>query len=326
MRETAGYIEDGRRKVYRGDGRDAARRKKCLRRRRRRKIIVRLTAAALLLFLGMRAVRGGLRQPEEKDILDGLYSPYAVLMDAESGEMIAERNGRERLYPASLTKMMTAILTIESISDLDRRLILPADAVTLAYAQDASVAGFCPDEDVSYRDLLYGMLLPSGAECCIACAREIAGSEDAFAQMMNQKAAEIGMKDTHFCNAAGLHEKGHYSTASDLACLLRYALQNGTFREIFTSSNYVVGPTAHHPEGFTMQSTMFISLYEAGIDGSVILGGKTGYTEQAGLCLASLAEIDGREYILVTAGAPGSHDTEPLHIYDACTVYGRLAR
>ena len=155
-------------------------------------------------------------------------------------------------------------------------------------------------------------------------AYRIAGSEEAFAAMMNEKAQELELYDTHFCNATGLHDPQHYSTVEDIAQLLQYALQNQTFREAFTSSRYSTFPTVQHPEGFTFYSTMFTAMESPEVTGGVILGGKTGYTEEAGLCLASLAEIEGKEYILVTANAAGSHQTEPYHTIDAANVYSQV--
>lgn len=260
-----------------------------------------------------------------RQVLTDLYSENAVLMDAASGRILEEKKGDQKIYPASLTKIMTALLAVEEIPDLDASVQVASETVTLSYARDASTAGFSPEETVTYRDLLYGVLLPSGAECCLMFARQIAGTEEAFAERMNERAAELGLEDTHFCNSTGLHDRAHYSTAADLARLLQYALQNETFREVFTSSYYSAGPTEEHPDGLLMQSTLSAALRGTGLDGSVLLGGKTGYTEEAGLCLASLARIGEKEYLLVTAGAKGSHETEPFHVYDALAVYNRIA-
>ena len=166
--------------------------------------------------------------------------------------------------------------------------------------------------------------LPSGAECCMAFADRIAGSEESFVDMMNEKAAEMGMKNTHFCNATGLHDPDHYSTVKDISVLLRYALQYEDFRQAFSSSRYTTQPTNLHPDGFTFLSTMFRYMDSAGVVGGEIIGGKTGYTEEAGLCLASLAEVSGKEYILVTAKAKGTHRTEQFHILDAVDVYSQI--
>lgn len=264
--------------------------------------------------------------PEGNIDLNTLYSPYAVLVDLESGNVLAEQNSAERMYPASLTKIMTALIAIEETEDMEQTTTLPSDIFPSLYEENASLAGFQPGETVTWKDLLYGVMLPSGAECCLTFARQIAGSEGAFVDLMNKKAEELGMNDTHFANATGLQDKKHYSTVRDIAVLLRYALENDTFRQVFTARRYSVPPTAYHSEGFTFYNTMFQAMDNAGISDDDILGGKTGYTEKAGLCLASLAEINDREYILVTAKADGNHYTEPYHVIDAENVYGQIRK
>ena len=134
------------------------------------------------------------------------------------------------------------------------------------------------------------------------------------------------MDNTHFENATGLHDENHYTTVKDLAALLSYALQNDTFREIFTSSRHTVSPTNQHPDGMTFYSTMFEDLDDQSIINGEILGGKTGYTEEAGLCLASLAKEGKQEYILVTAGAKGDHHSEQYNITDAVAVYNSIRK
>lgn len=256
--------------------------------------------------------------------LDHLNSPNAILVDLSQNKVLVEHNSSERIYPASLTKIMTAILAIENIPDLNQTLIISSDLFQDLYSQNASLAGFLPDEKVKYKDAIYGILLPSGAECCLAIADSIAGSESAFVEMMNQKAADLGMKNTHFCNTTGLHDDNHYSTVKDFAVLLKYALKNDTFRKVFTSSRYSTTPSNCHPDGFTFHSTMFRYLESTEVTGGEILGGKTGYTGEAGLCLASLASVNGNEYILVTAHANGTHLTEQFHIIDAVNVYSQI--
>lgn len=256
--------------------------------------------------------------------LQHLYSPYSILIDLDSGTCLAEHNAQAKMYPASLTKIMTAVLAIENTVDMEEVITFPTDFFQQLYAEDASMAGFQPGEIARLRDLLYGILLPSGAECCMAFVNRIAGSEDVFVEMMNQKARELGMDHTHFCNATGLHDPEHYSTVEDISILLQYALKDEDFKEAFTSSRYSSLPSEQHPEGFTFYSTMFQYMDTTEVTGGRIIGGKTGYTEEAGLCLASLAEINGKEYILVTAKANGTHQTEQFHILDAINVYCQI--
>ena len=258
--------------------------------------------------------------------LEGLVSPYAILVDADSGEAVAEKEADVSIYPASMTKVMTALLALEANPDLEQPVTLPEDIFPELRAEGASMAGFRPGETATVRDLLYGALLPSGAECCEALAREVSGSEEAFVELMNQKAAALGMASTHFCNPTGLHDPEHVSTARDMAVLLRAAMQNEMFRTIFATARYTVPPTNLHPDGFTMESTFWSELDGTELRRGKFLGGKTGYTSAAGLCLASAAEVKGKTYLMVTAGAQGNHNTEPYHVDDAVNVCRQLAR
>ena len=284
-------------------------------RRARRCLFLILLALLALLLIWPRTVH-----------LEGLVSPYAILVDADSGEAVAEKEADVSIYPASMTKVMTALLALEANPDLEQPVTLPEDIFPELRAEGASMAGFRPGETATVRDLLYGALLPSGAECCEALAREVSGSEEAFVASMNQKAAALGMASTHFCNPAGLHDPEHVSTVRDMARLLRAAMQNEMFRTIFATARYTVPPTNLHPDGFTMESTFWSELDGTELRRGKFLGGKTGYTSAAGLCLASAAQVKGKRYILVTAGAQGNHNTEPYHVDDAVNVCRQLAR
>ncbi len=257
---------------------------------------------------------------------DKLNSPDAILIRLKDHTILMQKNSEEKIYPASLTKIMTAIVAIENLPDLKEKIKLANSTFQGLYEANASMAGFQPGEQVRAIDLLYGVMLPSGAECCIGLADRIAGSEQNFVKIMNKEAADIGMDNTHFKNSTGLHDEDHYTTVKDLAILLSYALQNDTFREIFTSSRHSTQPTNKHPDGITFYSTIFEKLSDPSIKGREILGGKTGYTDEAGLCLASLAKEGKQEYILVTAGARGNHQSEQYNITDALAVYNSLRK
>ena len=189
--------------------------------------------------------------------MSGINSPYAVLMQVKGGKIIGNMKGDEKIYPASMTKIMTAIVALEAFSDLDHEITLSENIFYALDGQDATQAGFQPGESVRVRDLVYGVMLPSGAECCLALADEASGSEEAFVEKMNKKAKSIGMKDTHFMDCTGLHDPEHYSTAYDIALLLKYALHNDTFREVAESHFHSTPATNVHPDGITYYSTMF---------------------------------------------------------------------
>ena len=261
-------------------------------------------------------------KPAVKELdITGINSSYAVLMQAGSGRVVGDINGETPMYPASMTKIMTTIVAIENLSDLNQEITVTNDMIANLYAQDATQAGFQPGETVQAIDLLYGVMLPSGADCCIALADTIAGSEEGFVELMNQKAEKLGLENTHFCNTTGLHADDHYSTAKDIAELLQYALKNSTFREIIESPYHSTPGTNVHPDGITFYSTMFKNLSDTTVIDGKIMGGKTGFTSEAGCCLASFAEIDDIEYILVTAGA---YQAGTPHIDDAVKLYNRL--
>lgn len=260
----------------------------------------------------------------ELNIYDAeIYSDTALLMSLD-GDILYSKNGSEQIYPASLTKIMTAIVALENINYLDESVVIPGDIFDYLTSEGASTAGFSAYESVTYRDLLYGALLSSGAECCLTLSAYLGGSEEMFVSMMNEKASELEMNDTHFTNSIGLHSYDHYSTAEDIAKLLIYALDNEDFRKIFTSQSYYT-ETDYQPYGITLSSTMFSELDSEYFTGGIFLGGKTGYTNEAGHCLASLARVNGQEYILVTAGAEGSDYMGSLRIADAVKIYETLA-
>lgn len=253
-----------------------------------------------------------------------LVSSNAKLVRLSDHKVLFDKNSEDIIYPASLTKIMTAIVAIEHLTNLNQTIELSSDMFQTLYKEDASLAGFLPGETVRAIDLLYGVLLPSGAECCIGLSEYIAGSEDNFVALMNEKAKNLEMNQTHFVNSTGLNDPDHYTTVSDLVKLLEYALDNDTFRDIFTSSRHSTDTTSLHPDGITFNSTLFKNIDSPDFKDGSILGGKTGYTSEAGLCLASLAAKDNTEYILVTAGAKGDHNTEQYNITDALYAYENL--
>ena len=258
--------------------------------------------------------------------LDSLDSPNAVLIDADTGTVIGSKNAQTRIYPASMVKIMTVLTAIREIRNLGETVELSYDYYDMLYARDASRAGFEPGEKAIIRDLLYGALLPSGAECCMELALQAAGSESAFVELMNQNASKLGLTQTQFTNCTGLHDEGQYSTPAEIAAILQDALKNKTFYKVFTTKSYTVEATEVHPDGFTFQSSMFKGMQSPTVIGGEILGGKTGYTDDAGHCLASMAKIGGREYILVTAGWAQNPRVDQYHINDAFLAYNELGR
>lgn len=260
---------------------------------------------------------------DAEKLKSSLCSPNAILIRLEDGAVLLDKNAGQRIYPASMTKIMTALLVSEEMSAPDEKVTIRKSLIDEMNNRDASMAGFLPDEQVTEHDLLYGVLLPSGAECCVSLAERLESTEQNFVRSMNMKAAALGLKDTHFMNTTGLHDPNHYSTVKDIALLLAYALKNSTFRQVFTTPRYTTSPTNQHPNGLSFRSTMAKCLKTFKAGDATILGGKVGFTNDAGLCLASLAEYGGREYILVTAGIKDVYRGE---IQDAVTAYGSFGK
>ena len=250
----------------------------------------------------------------------GVFSKHAILVDLKDNKILYAREADERTYPASLTKMMTVLVAIENLST--EMMKVPNDFSYL-YEQNAALAGFLPGDLVRTSDLLYGIMLPSGADAALTVAENIAGSEAKFVKLMNEKSKELGMNNTHFTNVIGLHNNNHYTTVHDLAILLEYALKNPTFKKIFTTDIYTTAPT-QYSDGMTFKSRLFSKIDSPNFNGGKLLGGKTGYTEEAELCLASLATDGKKEYILVTTNAEGGPYTEQTNILDAFNLYERF--
>ena len=157
-----------------------------------------------------------------------------------------------------------------------------------------------------------------------AVAVVMAGGVEAFVELMNRTAAALGMSGTHFTNPTGLHDADHYSTARDMTTLFVHAMRNSTFRAIAGSPSHTMSSASLHDGDLTVSSTVFEELGTPFVAGGWIVAGKTGYTPEAGLCLATVARFGGRTYILVTAGAPGDHATSQADVDDARYVYGQI--
>lgn len=228
----------------------------------------------------------------------------AVAMDADSGRLLYAQNPDKRLANASTTKIMTALLTLEQ-PDQDRYFTVDSDAIQV----EGTTMGLQPGDSVTLHQLAAGMLLPSGNDAANAAAVEIAGSEEAFVRLMNQRAAELGLENTQYRNPSGLDAEGHYSSARDLATLAAHALENEDFADIVSKQEIrmAFGNPPYNRSLYTTNKLLERYPYAIGV--------KTGYTDDAGLCLVTAAEKDGTRLIIVTLNGKDDVNTH-MRLYE----------
>ena len=257
-----------------------------------------------------------------------IVSQYGVVIDVEKGEILAGKDEKTRINPASMTKILTVLTAAEALGItgedwenaevLSDTFVITIEITDYSFVNDCSIAGFEVGEEVTVRDLLYGTILPSGGDAALGLACYVAGSQEAFVELMNKKLEELGLAETtHFTNCVGLYDKEHYSTAYDIAVLLKTAVDIPFCREVLSAHTYNTSLTAEHPEGLLISNWFLRRIEDRDTHGEVLCG-KTGYVVQSGSCAASLAaDADGKEYICVTAGAGSSWQC----IYDQVALY-----
>lgn len=249
---------------------------------------------------------------------ESVDADFAVLVDVTENRIVATKKAAVRVYPASVTKVMTLLVAVENITDFTDTFTMTYAITDPLYVANATVAGFLNDEEIPIEDLLYGTILPSGADACQALAEHVAGSEEGFVKLMNERVAKLGLNNTHFVNTSGLHDDNHYTTAEDMAVIMQAAMANEHCRQVLSTYQYTTAKTPQHPEGILLTSTMFSRMYGTEPDGATVIAGKTGYTTEAGHTMVSYAEgEDGHDYILVTL--KGSNRWKAT--YDAIDVY-----
>ena len=256
---------------------------------------------------------------------DSKYISKAVyLYNLTDDKEVLSKNENERLPMASLTKIMTVRVALKHIKDLGETAPVDLGAYYRAVDMNASMAGFFGGEATTFRDLLYATMLKSAGEAADSLAMNISGSMDNFVALMNKEVEDLGLKNTSYANADGMDDPGNYQSAKDCAMLIKDSLNGGDFRAIFTKRDFVTSPTADHPDGVYLESTIFSHLRKYEQNGFEILGGKSGTTDKAGLCWATLAVKNNKEYILVVMGVPyddinnlnDGHIEETLRIYE----------
>ena len=255
-------------------------------------------------------------------ILDGMQvqAKAAILVDADYDEVLYEQNAHEKMYPASITKVMTCLLTLEAVDRGEltlEQVVTASSALHTGIGEGASTADIKEGEQLRIIDLLYAALIPSGNEACNVLAEAVSGSVTEFVARMNARAAELGMTGTHFSNNHGYHD-------DDIYRMCRQAMEFETFRTIVSAKNYTMPATNFHPEERIVRSTnaLISNFRVAGYIYEYATGIKTGHTPEAGYCLAASATKDGHTLLSVVMGCerePGTTGSEGFLYFDETT-------
>lgn len=250
-------------------------------------------------------------------------SKYAILIDLNTNRILAEKEAKTVISPASMTKILTVLVAAEHVKNLDDRVIIAPETADYCYRNDCSAVGFTPGETVTVRDLFYGTVLPSGADAALSLAIYVAGSQDAFVALMNAKLEELGLSNTaHFTNCIGLYSPDHHCTVYDMAMILKAAVENDLCREVLSAHTYTTTATPEHPDGILISNWFLRRIEDKDTGGVGVLCAKTGYVTQSGSCAASYAldDSEGKGYVCVTGDAHSSWRC----IYDHAELYQRF--
>ena len=233
-----------------------------------------------------------------------LKSETAVLVDGDTGRVLFEKEMHRRMYPASITKIMTALLALEN-GKLDDSITMSREAV-FSIGRDTSHIALDTDEVLTLEQALYAMALASANDAANGVAEHIGGTMEGFAAMMTDRAREAGALDTSFANAHGLFDENHYTTAYDMARITMAAIRIPTFTKIFSTPLYEMPPTNKQPKERTLRSTNAMLNGKYKYEG--VIAGKTGWINQSGNTLVTAARRDGRTLIAVVMQAPSKSD------------------
>ena len=249
-----------------------------------------------------------------------VISERSIMIDLQSGDILMQKGYKDRICPASMTKVLTVLVAAEHLTDeeLDNKFTITHDITAYVWEHDLSAVNWADNEEVTVRDLLYGTILPSGADAAIGLATYIAGSEDAFVEMMNEKIEELGLSSSsHFTNCVGLYDDNHYSTVYDIAMMMEAAIENDLAREVLSTKRYTTSSTTEHPDGIEI-SNWFLRRIEDKDTGGEVISAKTGFVNESKNCAVSYGKDNsGNEYIICTQGSTSSWRC----IYDHVAMY-----
>ncbi|MBQ6717527.1 MAG: D-alanyl-D-alanine carboxypeptidase [Clostridia bacterium] len=241
----------------------------------------------------------------------------AMLVSLDTDEVLYEKNADQQVYPASITKIMTTLLILESDKySPDAKIAMTEEALDLISGTGSSVSLLKVGEEISQLDLVYMVLMSSYGDCALLAATYYGGSVENFVAMMNTRAAELGLTGTHYENPIGLHHEENYTTARDTYILTKYALQNETFKEVCESTRHTVKTSLSGER--VLSTTNFLQDNTTNYYYTYAKGVKTGYTDEAGRCLVSTASYNGYNYMCLVFGCPPNgknHFTESKELY-----------
>ena len=226
----------------------------------------------------------------------------------DKGSILAEKNSSQTMNPASMTKVMSLLLFAENIPNQDKKLTITQDIISFVHQRGASNCGFIAGEEVAVKDLLYGVILPSGADAVLALCKEVSGSETKFAELMNKRAKEMGLSSQcYFQNATGLYHGTHHMTVKDMGQIMATAMQNPTARGILMTENYQMSPTNKHTNGLKFTNLFLQRIKTQDLGGARVEMAKTGFVSQSKFCVVSSGKgKNGRNLLIVTGGSSGT--------------------
>ena len=271
--------------------------------------------------------RIALYQPQETEATqeiplsnENVNNTQAILVNADTGEIVARKDDQRVISPASMTKILTLLVACENLTeeDLDDPFTISIEITDFVFRNQCSAVNFDKEETVTVRDLLYGTILPSGADAAMGLAEYVAGSQEAFVDMMNAKVEELGISSTaHFTNCIGLYDEENHCTVRDMAVILRAAVDNEMCREFLSAHTYTTTSTPQHPDGIEISNWFLRRIEDKDTHGEVLYA-KTGYVDQSGSCAASFQRSNsGTNYVCVTVNAHSPW----RFIYDHVEIY-----
>ena len=283
--------------------------------------LISLILAVIFILSPLSLADGVFYTPDEKDTVEAAINAFPqmsaesyIVVDAFTGEIIFEENSKTSMPIASITKMMTALVVVEKTEDLSR--MVEVDAASCGI--EGSSVNLYKGEKISVKDLLYALMLESANDAAVCLARAVSGSVETFASLMNEKAAELGMNNSHFMNPHGLEDPEHYSTAYDMALLWQEALKNEFLCELVATKSYKIPLDSGDGYRYLSNHNKLLKSYEP------CVGGKTGFTKSAGRCLVTVCEKTGVKLITVTLNDPNDWEDHKNITDYAFSLYTKM--